>query len=65
MALPPAFLWMLGAVGLAALVKKVALDARKAEAERAKEVEAKKPASVPKLERDPKTGVYRPPQVKP
>jgi hypothetical protein len=56
---------MLGALGVAALAKKVALDARKAEAERKKEVESSNPTSVPTLERDPETGVYRPPQSKP
>ena len=65
MALPPAFLWMLGALGVAALAKKVALDAKKAQAEREKEVESKKPTSVPKLVRDPATGEYRPPRSKP
>lgn len=65
MALPPAFLWMLGALGVAALAKKVALDAKKAQAEREKEVESKKPTSVPKLERDPVTGEYRLPRSKP
>jgi hypothetical protein len=62
MALPPAFLWMLGALGVAALAKKVALDAKKAKAEREKEIESQKPTSVPTLERDPKSGVYRPPR---
>jgi hypothetical protein len=62
MALPPAFLWMLGALGVAALAKKVALDAKKAEAERKKEVESSNPTSVPTLERDPVTGEYRPPR---
>ena len=65
MPLPPAFLWMLGAIGAAALVKKFVLDTKKAEMEaaREKELEATKPNSVPKLERDPKTGEYRPPRA--
>jgi len=55
---------MLGAVGAAALVKKFVLDAKKAkvEAAREKELEATKPNSLPKLERDPHTGEYRPPR---
>ena len=66
MAVPPALIWMLGAVGAAALLKKFVLDAKKAEMEaaaREKEIEATKPNSVPKLERDPATGDYRPPRA--
>ena len=65
MPLPPALIWMLGAVGAAALVKKFVLDAKKAkvEAAREKELEATKPNSLPKLERDPETGEYRPPRA--
>ena len=65
MPLPPAFLWMLGAIGAPALVKKFVLDTKKAEMEaaREKELEAAKPGSVPKLERDPETGEYRPPRT--
>lgn len=64
MPVPPALIWMLGAVGAAALVKKFVLDTKKAEmkAAREKELEAMKPNSVPKLERDPATGDYRPPK---
>jgi hypothetical protein len=63
-AIPPTLIWMLGAIGAAALVKKFVLDTKKAEMEaaREKELEATKPASVPKLERDPETGEYRPPR---
>ncbi|HEY8267055.1 MAG TPA: hypothetical protein VIG34_00145 [Xanthobacteraceae bacterium] len=66
MPVPPALIWMLGAVGAAALLKKFVLDAKKAEMEaaaREKELEAAKPNSVPKLERDPETGDYRPPRA--
>jgi hypothetical protein len=62
MALPPAFLWMLGAIGVVALVKKVASDAKKAELERQKEIEPSNPTSVPTLKRDPESGEYRPPR---
>ena len=64
MAVPPALIWMLGAIGAAALVKKFVLDTKKAkmEAAREKELEATKPNSLPKLERDPQTGEYRPPR---
>ena len=65
MAVPPALIWMLGAIGAAALVKKFVLDAKKAQmkAAREKELEATKPNSLPKLERDPETGEYRPPRA--
>jgi hypothetical protein len=65
MPVPPALIWMLGTLGAAALVKKFVLDTKKAEMEaaREKEIEATKPNSVPKLERDPQTGEYRPPRA--
>ena len=39
MPVPPALIWMLGAVGAAALLKKFVLDAKKAEVEAAREKE--------------------------
>jgi hypothetical protein len=59
--MPPAFLVALGAVG-AALVAKLLVDAGR----KAREEEEKKRAEgapAPKLERDPKTGEYRPPRA--
>jgi hypothetical protein len=59
--MPPVIIWALGAVGVAALTKLVAIAARKANSEldgirRERAVER----PVEKLERDPKTGEYRP-----
>ena len=60
--MPPLIIWALGAVGAIALVRLVAREARRINAE----LHPQRPATVDNdddavsLERDPKTGVYRP-----
>ncbi|HLL27962.1 MAG TPA: hypothetical protein VKT73_10005 [Xanthobacteraceae bacterium] len=61
--MPPAFLWALGAIGAALAAKLLAEAGRKAnrdlEEVRNKAVDER--ANIPTLERDPRTGEYRPP----
>jgi hypothetical protein len=63
-AIPPLFVWALGALGAAAVVKAVAKEWRRvnAELDEVKNAPAAEPAieALPKLKRDPDTGVYRP-----
>ena len=64
-AIPPLFVWALGALGAAAVVKVVAREWRRVNAEldeEEKNAPAAEPAieALPKLKRDPDTGVYRP-----
>ncbi|MCB4767472.1 hypothetical protein LGR54_02540 [Ancylobacter sp. Lp-2] len=60
--MPPFLIVALGALGAAALVKKLAQESRRVNAEldeaRRDEVAARSPAA--KLKRDPDTGEYRP-----
>ncbi len=60
--MPPLIVWALGALGAVVLVRLVAREARRINAElhpqRATPVENEGEAV--RLERDPKTGVYRP-----
>ena len=59
--MPPLIVWALGALGAVVLVRLVAREARRINAElhpRAAPVENEGEAV--RLERDPKTGVYRP-----
>jgi hypothetical protein len=60
--MPPLIIWALGAVGAVALVRLLAREARRVNAE----LHPQQPATVDNdagavhLERDPNTGVYRP-----
>jgi hypothetical protein len=61
--MPPAIIWAIGAVGAAALVKLLAVAARKANADLERirrEQEGVRPIET--LERDPESGEYRPPR---
>ena len=62
--LPPLFVWALGALSAAALAKVVVKEWRRvnAELDRVKDTPPAEPAveALPKLKRDPATGVYRP-----
>jgi hypothetical protein len=63
-ALPPLFVWAIGALGAAAVVKVAVKEWRRinTELDAAKDVPAAEPAieTLPKLKRDPDSGVYRP-----
>src|SRR5688572_26458361 len=63
-AIPPLFAWALGALGAAALAKVVVKEWRRlnVELDEVKHTPASEPAAeaLPKLKRDPETGVYRP-----
>jgi hypothetical protein len=60
--MPPLIVWALGALGAAVLVRVIAREARRINAE----LHPRQPAPVDgdteavRLERDPKTGIYRP-----
>ena len=60
--LPPPLIWTLGAVGAAIITKLVVREWQRvnAELDRARTVPVNEPDAVPKLRRDPTTGVYRP-----
>ena len=60
--MPPVILWMLGAVGAVAAGRWLYREAQRINAELHPERSAPvdERASVRKLERDPRTGVYRP-----
>jgi hypothetical protein len=61
--IPPLVLWALGALGAAALVKLIAREHRRINAEleraRATPVDKSERANYRTLRRDPRTGVYR------
>ena len=62
--MPPAFVWVLGAVGAALAAKLLAEAGRKANRD-LEEVRASakdERAKIPTLERDPQSGQYRPPK---
>lgn len=56
--MPPVILWALGAIGAAVIGRFVMKEARRVNAELHPEPVAER--DVQRLERDPKTGVYRP-----
>jgi hypothetical protein len=62
--IPPLIAWALGALGAAAVAKVVVKEWRRvnAELDEVKDASAAEPAieALPKLKRDPDTGVYRP-----
>jgi hypothetical protein len=60
--MPPVILWMLGAIGAAAAGRWLYREARRVNAELHPEKVAPidERAGVRKLERDPRTGIYRP-----
>ena len=61
--LPPLFVWALGALSAAALAKVVVKEWRRVNAELDHAEDTSEPAAaeaLPKLTRDPVTGVYRP-----
>jgi len=62
--MPPAFVWVLGAIGAALAAKLLAEAGRKANRD-LEEVRASaqdERAKIPTLERDPQSGQYRPPK---
>jgi|KBSSwiStaDraftv2_1062776.scaffolds.fasta_scaffold8858455_1 hypothetical protein len=63
-AIPPLIAWALGALGAAAVAKVVVKEWRRvnAELDEVKDASTAEPAieALPKLKRDPDTGVYRP-----
>ena len=58
--MPPVILWALGAIGAAVVGRWLAKEARRVNAELHPEEPLDERQPVPKLERDPDTGVYRP-----
>jgi len=60
--MPPVVIWIVGAVGVAALAKWLAREGRRinAELDAARSRSAAKATRSTNLERDPQTGVYRP-----
>ena len=62
--MPPAFLWVLGAIGAALAAKLLADAGRKAnrDLEEVRAAAKDDRAQIPTLERDPESGRYRPPK---
>ena len=64
MPVPPTIVWTIGAIGAAIVAKLVAREWQRVNAEldrvRTAPVAEPEPAALPKLRRDPTTGVYRP-----
>jgi hypothetical protein len=58
--MPPLILWAVGAVGAFALGRLVARQARRIGAQRHPHPTASRQTEAVTLERDPKTGIYRP-----
>jgi hypothetical protein len=58
--MPPLIIWAVGAVGAVALARLVARQARRIGAQRHPRATAPREAEAVTLERDPKTGIYRP-----
>jgi hypothetical protein len=58
--MPPLIVWALGAVGAVALARLIAKQARRIGAQLNPQPPATREAEAVTLERDPKTGVYRP-----
>ena len=63
--MPPAFLWALGAIGAALAAKLLADAGRKAnrDLEEVRSSAKDERAKIPTLERDPRSGHYRPPKA--
>jgi hypothetical protein len=58
--MPPLIVWALGAVGVMALARLIVREARRINAELHPATPAPADGEAVTLERDPKTGVYRP-----
>jgi hypothetical protein len=63
--MPPLIIWALGAIGAAVVARWFIKEARRVNAElhgdtAATVAETAEPEALPKLKRDPTTGVYRP-----
>jgi len=58
--MPPLIVWVLGAIGAVTLARLIAKQARRIGAQLHPQAPAPREAEAVRLERDPKTGVYRP-----